>query len=245
MPQKVIAFNQDNSSWVTSNVTRMTGMVSGVISLKSELFHLVIGQGDRSCTTSSVTDTSHLFHVTDIYSCSEGPRYSVWVTSNVTRLTGMFFVVTSEKLTTRSHVFFLLGHIPRHWYVPFVPRRHFILSRSPLGIHALWPICFIGSIVLSSKTVSLGTRIWVGEWKCMACSVKQLHLSRISSRDTSNVISLGRVQNRSVNNFLIGDIQSDWYVPDIQWCHRRHWRKGYPTLFANLENIVATSQIRQ
>jgi len=212
---KVIAFNQDNSSWVTSNVTRITGMVSGVISLKSELFHLVIGQGDRSCTTSSVTDTSHLFHVTDIYSCSEGPRYSVWVTSNVTRLTGMFFVVTSEKLTTRSHVFFLLGHIPRHWYVPFVPRRHFILSRSPLGIHALWPICFIGSMVLSSKTVSLGTQIWVDKWTYMACSVKQLHLSRISSRDTSNVISPGRVQSRSVNNFLIGDIQSDWYVPDI------------------------------
>jgi len=78
---------------------------------------------------------------TDIDSCSEGPRYSFWVTSNVTRLTGMFFVVTSDTLTTRSHVLFKLGHIPRNRHVPSVPRRHFIQSRFPLGIHALWPVC--------------------------------------------------------------------------------------------------------
>ena len=93
-------FNQDISSWDTSNVTSMSNMFAG-----AESFNQDIGSWD----TSNVTDMSDMFGYIHVYQDPNDPflsddfvsarafnqDISSWDTSNVTRMSSMFSQATS------------------------------------------------------------------------------------------------------------------------------------------------------
>ena len=75
------AFNQNLSSWDTSNVTNMSRMFIGNVSLSSA------NQNFNSWDTSKVTDMSYMFASTD----NMNPQITSWDVSSVNNMEWMFF----------------------------------------------------------------------------------------------------------------------------------------------------------
>ena len=73
-------FNQNLSSWDTSNVTNMSRMFIGNVSLSST------NQNFNSWDTSKVTDMSYMFASTD----NMNPQITSWDVSSVTDMESMF-----------------------------------------------------------------------------------------------------------------------------------------------------------